>query len=164
MPGITNINNLPELNALLKANANKLVVIDFKAEWCGPCHAIAPAFEALSKTYASTTTFVKVDVDKASDVSRAYQVRAMPTFVFILRERKVGEVKGADRNALEAAIKQHSAGISSNSSSGSTFPGQGNTLSGTPVPTEAPPPETNYVKYLFIALAVYFWYRWSVNS
>ena len=62
-------------------------------------HAIAPVFETFSKTYSATSAFVKVDVDKASDVARAYQVRAMPTFVLIRNERKVGEVKGADRNA-----------------------------------------------------------------
>ncbi|GAA6012490.1 hypothetical protein JCM11491_004348 [Sporobolomyces phaffii] len=157
------INSLPELNTLLKANANKLVVIDFHATWCGPCHAIAPHFEALSKTHASTSVFVKVDVDKASDVSRAYQVRAMPTFVFVKNERKVGEVKGADRAGLEAAIRQHSEGASASSASG-PFPGQGNTLSGTPVPTEAPPPGTNYLKYLFFALVLTFWYKCSSQS
>lgn len=73
--------------------------IDFHATWCGPCIAIAPKFESLAKDYSSTSTFVKVDVDKASDISRAYQVRAMPTFVFIRNERKVGEVKGADPKA-----------------------------------------------------------------
>ncbi|GAA5981485.1 hypothetical protein JCM5350_004604 [Sporobolomyces pararoseus] len=162
MSGIVTINSLPELNTLLKANANKLVVIDFHATWCGPCHAIAPTFETLSKTYSSSSVFCKVDVDKASDVSRAYQVRAMPTFAFIRNERKVGEVKGADRVALEAAIKQHSPG--SGSTSGSTFPGQGHTLSGTPVPTEAPPPQTSYLKYIIFALLVTLWYKWSINS
>ncbi|GAA5878356.1 hypothetical protein JCM16303_002745 [Sporobolomyces ruberrimus] len=160
---ITNINSLPELNTLLKANPNKLVVIDFKADWCGPCKAIAPTFEAFAKTYASTSVFVKVDVDKASDVSRAYEVRAMPTFVFVKNERKLGEVKGADRNALEAMIKQHSQG-SSSSSSGSAFPGQGNTLSGSPVPTEAPPAESNYFKYLIFAIVAFMWYNYSKNS
>ncbi|GAA5931417.1 thioredoxin family protein [Sporobolomyces koalae] len=163
MSTITHINSLPELNTLLKANSNKLVVIDFHATWCGPCHAIAPTFETLSKTYASSSTFVKVDVDKASDVSRAYQVRAMPTFVFIRNERKVGELKGADPRALEAAIKQHSAGASGGES-GSSFPGQGNTLSGSPVPTVAPPPESNYLKWIVIASLVYLWYRYSTKA
>jgi len=67
-------------------------------------------------------------------------------------------------SSLEAAIKQHSAGVSGSSSTGSTFPGQGHTLAGTPVPTEAPPPGTSYFKYFLIALLVTFWYKWSVNS
>ncbi|GAA5830993.1 hypothetical protein JCM5353_005585 [Sporobolomyces roseus] len=157
---ITHMNSLPELNTLLKANSNKLVVIDFHATWCGPCHAIAPRFEALAKEFAPTSAFVKVDVDKASDISRAYQVRAMPTFIFIRNERKVGEVKGADPKALEAAIRQHSAGASS--SSGSAFPGSGNTLSGSPIPTEAPPAEPfNYLKWVIIAVFVVLWFQYS---
>ncbi|GAA6063285.1 hypothetical protein JCM10212_004667 [Sporobolomyces blumeae] len=157
---VTHLNSLPELNSLLASNKSRLVVIDFHATWCGPCHAIAPVFDKLAQEHKATTTFAKVDVDKASDISRAYQVRAMPTFVFVRNERKVGELKGADPKALEAMIRQHS--TSAGPAPGSTFPGQGQTLSGTPVPTEVPPVSWTSVaiKYLLwptmIGLWVYF--------
>ncbi|KAF8975383.1 thioredoxin-like protein, partial [Cyathus striatus] len=51
-------------------------VIDFHATWCGPCHAIAPTFEALSKQHKNVN-FLKCDVDAARDVASLYSVSAM---------------------------------------------------------------------------------------
>ncbi|GAA5914552.1 hypothetical protein JCM8208_001201 [Rhodotorula glutinis] len=153
MGAITHLTTLEETNKLLARNRAGLVVIDFHAAWCGPCHAIAPVFEKLAAQYPSVV-FCKVDVDKAQEVSRAYQVSAMPTFVFVKGERKVHQVRGADAKALEAGIKQYSADATSASG---TFPGGGQTLAGTPVPTEVPPAERNYTKLILIFLVAAWW-------
>lgn len=72
-------------------------------------------------------------------------------------------MKSSIGDRLEAAIRQHSAGASS--ASGSAFPGSGQSLSGSPVPTEAPPAEAfNYLKYFLIAMFVTLWYQYSKNS
>ncbi|CAE6462484.1 unnamed protein product [Rhizoctonia solani] len=119
---ITHIDSLSQLNDILKKTGDKLSVIDFHATWCGPCHAIAPKFESLAKEYTNVT-FLKCDVDAASEVAKQYSVSAMPTFVFIKNSKKAGsidQVRGADPRALEATIRSHA--------TPGAFSGKGQTL------------------------------------
>ncbi|KAF9535691.1 thioredoxin-like protein [Crepidotus variabilis] len=124
---ITHITSLTQLDGIISKSKDKLSVIDFHATWCGPCHAIAPTFETLSKQYAGVN-FLKCDVDQAPDVAKRYTVSAMPTFIFLKGTTKVDQVRGANKAGLEAAVKTHSSG----SSSGGTFAGRGQTLGGAP--------------------------------
>ena len=82
-------------------------VVDFTAKWCGPCRAIGPTFEALSKLpeYASLA-FLKVDVDLLPDVAQAANVSAMPTFLVFVDEQKVAEQVGASKDKLTAMVAQ----------------------------------------------------------
>ena len=64
------------------------VVIDFHAQWCGPCKMIAPQVEQMDKDMADVV-FLKVDVDEAEDVAQEYNITAMPTFIFIKNSAKV---------------------------------------------------------------------------
>ncbi|KAI9512488.1 thioredoxin-domain-containing protein [Russula earlei] len=162
MMTITHITSLSQLDTILNKSQTKLTVIDFHATWCGPCHAIAPAYEALSKQYANVN-FLKCDVDAAQDVAGRYAIRAMPTFVFLKGQTKVDQVKGADRAAIENALGKHSSG------STSAFSGKGQSLGGS---SAAPQPPRNagveaplvnidpQVKKLLYFLGVYllFWY------
>jgi thioredoxin len=111
------IRSLSEFN---KLKTKTLLIIDFYATWCGPCKAISPAFEKLSKQHESSSTFItfaKLDVDKAKDVAQACGITAMPTFQFFKGGKKVDEVKGADVQQLTtkigyytaAAVKENSA-------------------------------------------------------
>ncbi|GAA5848521.1 hypothetical protein JCM8547_004538 [Rhodosporidiobolus lusitaniae] len=160
MSAVNVISNLDSLTKLLKSKSAQLTVIDFHATWCGPCKAIAPKFEQLASQYRNVT-FCKVDVDQAQDIARAYAVSAMPTFVFVRNERKVHQVRGADVASLEAGIKQYSAGTGSAGECG-TFPGQGQTLAGTPIPTEAPPPgQGGYVKVIVFVALLYLWFKYA---
>ena len=57
------------------------VVVDFTAEWCPPCHAIAPSLEALSDELAGRVKIVRLDVDIDPSISARYGVRSMPTLM-----------------------------------------------------------------------------------
>ncbi|KZT62661.1 thioredoxin-domain-containing protein [Calocera cornea HHB12733] len=132
MSTITHIKSGKQLSGLLSANAGKLAVIDFHATWCGPCHAIAPRYEALSKQYTDAL-FLKCDVDACREVAREYMVTAMPTFIFLKNGKKVATVRGADVRGIESALKTHST-----PSTSAAFTGKGQTLGGAdPAPSPA---------------------------
>jgi len=59
------------------------VVIDFFATWCGPCKATAPIVEELAKEYAGKIDFYKVDVDQEPELSAVFNIRSVPTLLFI---------------------------------------------------------------------------------
>ena len=66
-----------ELNEL--RGAGKAVVVDFYADWCGPCRAIAPEVEALANEVGEAATFVKIDVDANPDIASELGVMGIPT-------------------------------------------------------------------------------------
>ncbi|CAE6407732.1 unnamed protein product [Rhizoctonia solani] len=103
---IVHVSSLNNLSTILEGAKSQLVVIDFHATWCGPCHQIAPRYEHLAKTNPQVH-FLKCDVDAAQDVSRHYKISAMPTFIFLKNGKQVDMVRGADPRSLESAIKKH---------------------------------------------------------
>merc|ERR1712230_5271 len=86
--------------SVYNASGDKLVVVDCFATWCGPCKVIAPEFE-------DKVDFYKIDVDEVPDIAQEPGVRAMPTFMLFKNGEKVGEVVGANKKALEQAIKDN---------------------------------------------------------
>lgn len=76
------------------------VVIDFWAEWCGPCLKLGPIVEELSEKYGDQAVIGKLNVDDNDEISSAYRVRNIPTVLFIKNgevvERSVGLVKFSD--------------------------------------------------------------------
>ncbi|KAL9642689.1 hypothetical protein ABK040_009768 [Willaertia magna] len=94
-----------------------LTVVDFYATWCGPCMQAKPAYERLASKYTNTV-FLKVDVDKAGDISQQEGVKAMPTFKFYKNGSKIAEVVGADIGKVESYVKQYGTTTSSSFSSG----------------------------------------------
>jgi len=98
------VNEMAGFESALRGAGERLVVVDFYADWCGPCRAIAPKVHALSEQHARSCVFLKVNVDVARDVAAHCAVRAMPTFHFYLRGSKVDDFAGADPNRLEATI------------------------------------------------------------
>jgi thioredoxin 1 len=85
-------------------STGKIVVVDFTATWCGPCRLIAPIFAELSKKYENLI-FLKVDVDEVQEVTSKWEVRAMPTFIFIKNKKQVDKIVGANREELEKKCK-----------------------------------------------------------
>lgn len=88
--------------------AKGLVMVDFWAEWCGPCRAIAPVMEALASEYDGQVKVAKVDVDSNQATAVKFNVRSIPMIAFFKDGRHVDTVVGAmPRPAFEAKIKQH---------------------------------------------------------
>jgi len=70
-------------------NSDKTIIVDFYADWCGPCKVLAPVLDEIANEFESTTTVVKVNVDEESDLAQKYGIRGMPTMLFF----KDGEIK-----------------------------------------------------------------------
>lgn len=78
------------------------VLVDFWAEWCGPCRQIAPALDELSEVYGGRIVIAKVNVEEHPEIAAAYGVRAIPTMAMI-RNGAVADIKvGAAPKAVLA--------------------------------------------------------------
>jgi thioredoxin 1 len=71
------------------------VVVDFWAEWCGPCRMIAPMIDELAKEYAGKVRFAKLNVDEARSVALRFSISAIPTLIFFKRGKPVDAIIGA---------------------------------------------------------------------
>lgn len=82
------------------------VVIDFWAEWCGPCRMVAPLIDELSKEYEGKVKIGKCDVDSNDEVAAEFKVRNIPTVIFIKDGKVVDKQVGATtKAALEEKVK-----------------------------------------------------------
>ena len=72
----------------------KPIVVDFFAEWCGPCKLLASGFEKLAEEFAGKATFVKVDADSEHELMRELGVSALPTVMFFNNGSKVDFKRG----------------------------------------------------------------------
>lgn len=85
--------------------SDKLVVIDFWAEWCGPCRQIAPIVEELAAEYEGRAIIAKCDVEANDDITMKYGIRNIPTIIFLKGGEVVDkQVGGASKDALKAKI------------------------------------------------------------
>ncbi|MBV8881262.1 MAG: thioredoxin [Planctomycetaceae bacterium] len=76
-------------------NSKTPVLIDFYAQWCGPCKMMAPIIDEVAKDYEGKLKVVKVDVDESGETAAAYGVTAMPTFVVFKNGQEVWRRLGA---------------------------------------------------------------------
>merc|ERR1712243_141961 len=100
------VETLSEFDEMLKDAADKLVVVDFTATWCGPCKAISPKFEELAKNNPNIICF-KVDVDEGEEIAQHYKVNCMPTFLFFKGGKQVANFSGANYEEIKKLVDQH---------------------------------------------------------
>lgn len=86
--------------------AEKPVLVDFWAPWCGPCRAIGPAVEKLAETYGEQFRFARCNVDQNPDTPEKFGIRAIPTLIFFKQGLVVDKITGAvGLAALEDTVK-----------------------------------------------------------
>ena len=89
-------------------DSEKLSVVDFWAEWCGPCRAIGPVIEELSKEYDGKVNIGKVNVDHNPQVSMNYGITSIPAILFVKGGQVVDKLVGAQPKAnFVKKIEQH---------------------------------------------------------
>ena len=78
----------------------RLMMVDFWADWCGPCRLLAPVIEALEEEYQDRVVVGKVNVDEEGELARRYSVMNIPTVIFFRDgeelERRVGVMPGSE--------------------------------------------------------------------
>ncbi len=83
--------------------ADRTVLVDFWADWCGPCHVIAPALDELADEYDGKVKFVKIDTEENFDTMSEYGIRGLPTLLIFKAGERVDQVTGA---IAKAQVKQ----------------------------------------------------------
>ena len=81
-------------------NGNKPVVLDFWAEWCGPCRMVAPIIDELATEYEGRIIIGKVDVDDNNDIVAEFSIRNIPTILFFKKGVLVDKQIGAAAKAI----------------------------------------------------------------
>lgn len=88
MADLLNVNNENFESEVI--NSDRPVLVDFWAEWCGPCKALAPILDEIATEVSDSAKVVKVNVDQAGELAQKYGIRGIPTMIFF----KGGEAQG----------------------------------------------------------------------
>ena len=88
--------------------ANKLVVVDCWAAWCGPCRIVAPIIDELANDYSGKIVFGKLNVDQNKEVAMNYHVMSIPTLLVFKDGKLIDQIVGAlPRHVLEPKLTQY---------------------------------------------------------
>ncbi|MEQ9217362.1 MAG: thioredoxin [Cyclobacteriaceae bacterium] len=89
-------------------NSDKPVLVDFYADWCGPCKMQAPVLKDVSTALKGKARIIKIDVDKNQSIARQYQVQSIPTIILFKKGKPVWRQTGvANKQQLISLIEQN---------------------------------------------------------
>lgn len=95
-------------------NSDKPVLVDFYADWCGPCKAMSPVIQEVARSINGKAKVIKVDIDKSQQAALAYNVQAVPTFIIFKQGKIVWRHSGMlDKNTLLNTLNSFSKSASS---------------------------------------------------
>lgn len=102
--------NLTEESFAAEIGSPEPVLVDFWAEWCGPCHALGPVIEEVALDYAGRVKVGKLNVDESPEVALEYQIRSIPTMIIFKDGKEVGKIVGVVHkqditDALDTALQ-----------------------------------------------------------
>lgn len=105
---VKEITNIQAFADALADPHHELQVIDFYAQWCGPCKVFAPKFEIMSTRYPNVG-FYKIDTDQPDilDVVNACEITSLPTFCFFQNGIYITKISGADEMAISSTINTY---------------------------------------------------------
>lgn len=90
-------------------NSEKPVLVDFFADWCGPCKTLAPILKDAKQELGEDVKIVKIDVDKNQPLAEKYQVRGVPTLVLFKQGKQVWRQSGVlQKSDLVQIVRSHS--------------------------------------------------------
>lgn len=97
-----------DINAVIAASDNKLIIIDFWAEWCEPCKSLTPILEKIVSELANQVSLVKIDTDSEPELAGQLGVQSLPTLIFVKDRKLVDQLVGLQsEGAIRAAINKH---------------------------------------------------------
>ena len=89
-------------------NADKPVLVDFHAEWCGPCKQMKPILEDLKTRVGEEVTIIKIDIDKSPNTAKHYQIQGVPTLILFKQGKILWRQSGVvPVNALQKVLKEN---------------------------------------------------------
>jgi len=89
-------------------NTDQLVLVDFYADWCGPCKMLAPILKQVKSELKDSIKIIKIDVDKNNVIASKYQVRGVPTMILFKNGSQLWRQSGVlQKNDIIATIKQY---------------------------------------------------------
>lgn len=95
-----------------KYNGTKPAIIDFYADWCGPCKMVAPILEELAEEYKDQLIIYKVDTEVEQELAAVFGIQSIPSFLFIpLNETPIMQPGAFPKNVFKQVIDEHLLGI-----------------------------------------------------
>ncbi|MBN1697329.1 MAG: thioredoxin [Spirochaetales bacterium] len=87
--------NLPKSFEELIRTSGKPVLVDFYADWCGPCKMVSPVIQRIAKEYSGKLLTIKIDIDRKKDIALHYGINSVPTIMMFFQGKELMRLQGA---------------------------------------------------------------------